>query len=204
MRNSSREPSGFGLKEERVLHVAGRMIRGEIELGEIVVVGLDVRSLGDGKAHVGEDRGHFVEHLGERMHAADLGRRLAHRQRHIDAFRVEPRRERLALERLAPRQQRGVDAILQSVDQRPLRLAFFGRQRAERLQERRDRAGLAERGDAHCFERRLVRRGGGIGENLLFELCGVRHFDRHSGMNGRSVSDGLPPACVSMQWTWPR
>src|SRR5262249_12438877 len=27
---------------------------------------------------------------------------------------------------------------------------------------------------------------------------------RHIGTNGRSVSPGLPPACVSMQCTWPR
>ena len=61
-----------------------------------------------------------------------------------------------------------------------------------------------KRSDAYRFERRLIGRCGDIGQNLLFELCGVGHFDRHSGMNGRSVSDGLPPACVSMQWTWPR
>jgi hypothetical protein len=39
---------------------------------------------------------------------------------------------------------------------------------------------------------------------LLFELRDVGHGGRHSGRNGRSVSDGLAPACVSMQWTWPR
>ena len=93
------------IEEERVVHVARRMILGEIELGEVVVVGLDVGTFGDGKAHVGEDRGELVDHLADRMDAADLGRRLAHRQRHVDAFGVEPRLERRALERLAARQR---------------------------------------------------------------------------------------------------
>jgi hypothetical protein len=36
---------------------------GKVQLGEIVVVGLDVRTFGDGEAHVGEDRDEFVHHL---------------------------------------------------------------------------------------------------------------------------------------------
>ena len=78
------------IEEERVVHVARRMVLRKIELGEVVVVGLDVGTFGDGKAHVGEDRGQFVGHLGDRMHAADFERRLAHRQRHVDALGVEP------------------------------------------------------------------------------------------------------------------
>ena len=70
------------------------MAFGEIELGEIVVVGLDVRAFGDRKAHVGEDRGELVDHLADRMDAAGLGRRLAHRQRDVDGLGVEPRIER--------------------------------------------------------------------------------------------------------------
>ena len=115
------------------MHVARRMVFREIQLGEIVVVGLDVRPFGDGKAHVGEDRGHLVGHLGDRMDAADLSRRLAHRQGDVDALGVEAGFERGIFERLAARGERGVDAILQPVDQRPLGLALFRRQRAERF-----------------------------------------------------------------------
>ena len=67
------------------------MIFRKIELGEVVIVGLDVGTFGDGKAHIGEDRRQFVDHLGDRMDAADLGRRLAHRQRDVDGFGVEAR-----------------------------------------------------------------------------------------------------------------
>ena len=45
-----------GIEKERVVHVARRMIRRKVQLGEIIVVALDVRPFGDGKAHVGEDR----------------------------------------------------------------------------------------------------------------------------------------------------
>jgi hypothetical protein len=36
------------------------------------------------KAHVGEDRGDLVDHLADRMDAAALGGRLAHRQGDVD------------------------------------------------------------------------------------------------------------------------
>ena len=195
------------IEEERVVHVARRMVFREIELGEIVVVGLDVRPFGDGKAHVGEDRGQFVDHLGDRMDAADLGRRLAHRQGDVDALGVEARFERRVLERLAARGERCVDAILQPVDQRPLGLALVRRQRAERLQQRGERAALAESCDARRFERRVVAGGGDVGENLLLELARMSVMLgslAQSGMNGRSVSPGRPPAWVSIECTWPR
>jgi hypothetical protein len=46
------------------------MALGEIQLGEVVVVGFDVRPFGDGETHVGEDRGELVDHLADRMDAA--------------------------------------------------------------------------------------------------------------------------------------
>jgi hypothetical protein len=69
-----------GREEEGVVHLARRMADGEVERGEIVVVGLDIRPFGDGKAHVAEDRGDLVDDLADRVDAAALGRRLTHRQ----------------------------------------------------------------------------------------------------------------------------
>ena len=40
---------------EGVLHVAGRMVRGEVEPSKIVVVGVDIGSELDGKSHPDED-----------------------------------------------------------------------------------------------------------------------------------------------------
>ena len=51
------------------------------------------------------------------------------------------------------------DAVAQAVDERALLLALVRRHGAERLQQRGDGALLAERGDAHGFERGFV--GGG-------------------------------------------
>ena len=96
------------------------MILREIELGEVVIFGLDVGAFGDGESHVGEDRSQFVGHLGDRMHAADLERRLAHRQGDVDALGIEPRLKGRVLERFAALGKRGIDAVLQAVDQRPL------------------------------------------------------------------------------------
>ena len=163
------------IEEERVVHLAGRMALGDVELGEVEIVGLDVGTFGDREAHVGEDRGQLVDHLADRMDAALLRRRLAHRQRDVDGLGVEARVERGVLERVAARGERLRDLVLEAVDQRPLHAALVRRHRAERLQQRGDRAVAAERGDAHRFQRRLVGGRRDVGQDLLLELSDVGH-----------------------------
>ncbi len=68
------------IEKERVVHFARRMAGGKIQLGEIVIVDLDIRTFGDGKAHVSKDRGQFIHHLTDRMNAAGDGPALAHGQ----------------------------------------------------------------------------------------------------------------------------
>ena len=142
--------------------MAGR----EVELGEIVVVGLDVGPFGDGEAEVGEDGGDLVEHLADRMDAAGLDPRRAHRQRDVERFRLQPRFERGGLQHRAAGGERLRHLVLQRVDLGPGRAPLVRRHLAERRQQRGDGAFLAERGDAHGFERRLVRRGGDGGEGF--------------------------------------
>ena len=148
------------------MHLPRRMAFGEIQLGEIVVVGLDVRTFGDRKSHVGEDRGDFVQHLAERMDAALLGGRLAQRQRDVDGLGGKPRIERGGFQDVAARGQRLRDLVLGEIDRRALRLALVRRHLAERRQQRGDRALLAERGDAHGFKRGFIAGGGDVGEDL--------------------------------------
>ena len=186
------------------MHVARGMVFREIELGEVIVFGLDIRPLGNAKAHIGKDRGQFIDHLGDRMDAPGLERRLAHRQRDVDAFGIEPRLERQGLERFATRHERRIDAIFQPVDQRTFGLALLRRQRAKSFQQGRNGAVLAQRRHAHRFERCFVAGGGDFGEDVLLKRRGIGHDSGQSGMTGRSVSCGVPPACVSMQCTWPR
>ena len=76
------------------------MTFGEIQFGEVVVVGLDVGPFGDREPHVGEDGGQLISHLADGMHAAALGRRFAHGQRDVDGFGVEPGIERRGSERI--------------------------------------------------------------------------------------------------------
>ena len=140
------------IEEERVVHVPRRMAFGKVELGEIVIVGLDVGTFRHRKAHVGEDRGQLVDHLADRMNAPGLRRRLAHRQRHVDGLGGKPRIERRALERVLARRDRRGHLVLEPVDRRALLLALVLRHAAERLEQCRDRTVLAERGHAHGLE----------------------------------------------------
>ena len=73
VRSTLRSPFSSSGEEERVMHFAGRMAFGEIQRGEIVIVGLDVRAFGDGETHIGKDRGDLVNDLADRMNAADFG-----------------------------------------------------------------------------------------------------------------------------------
>ena len=155
---AEKHPLAIGprVEEERVVHLPRRVADGEIEGGEIVVVGLDVRPLGDLEAHVGEDRGDLVDHLGDRVDAAGLERRGPERQRDVDPLRFEPGGEFGRLEHGAPRGDRLRDAVPEAVQRRPHHLPLLGRHRAEALEEVGDGAFLAERADALGLERRLV------------------------------------------------
>ena len=55
----------IGREEERVVGLARRVSGREVEPGEIVVVGLDVRPFGDGEAHVREDHHQLFPHTAD-------------------------------------------------------------------------------------------------------------------------------------------
>jgi len=137
------------------LHLPRRMIGRDVQLGEIVVVILDVRTLGDGEAKIGEDRGDLVEHLRNRMNATL--RFGPGRQRDVDRLVAEARiQSRIAEFDFACGD--GVrDFIAQAVEQRTIDLAFVRLHGAERLQKLADRPFLAERCHADRFQCGFVR-----------------------------------------------
>ena len=147
---------GLGREIERVVHLPRRMAFREIQLGEVVVVGLDVGTFRHREAHVGEDGGELVGHLADRMHAAGLDGRVAHRQRDVDGLGPEPGIERGGAKCVLGSSDSGGDAILQSVDRRTLHLALVRRHGAERLEQRRHRAAFSQRRHAHSFQPRFV------------------------------------------------
>ena len=167
------------------MHLPRRMAFGKVQLGEIVIVGLDVGTFGDGKSHVGEDRVDLFEDLAERMNPALLGGCLAQRQRDVDGLGGKPCVEGGGFQHVAARGQRLRDLVLGQIDRRALGLAFVRRHFAERRQQRRDRALLAERCDAHGFQCGLVARGGDLAEDGLIRGCEVGHGDDPFGNRSR-------------------
>src|SRR3984957_889956 len=83
----------IGLEEKRVVHLARRMAGRKVELGEIEVVAFDVRPLGDGESHLGENDGDFVHHLTDRMDAPGLDAGQGHRERDVERLALELRLE---------------------------------------------------------------------------------------------------------------
>ena len=121
------------------------------------------------EAEVGEDRGDLVDHLADRVDAAGLERRGAHRQRDVDGLLGEAAGELGFLQDGAAGGDRLGDARLQAVQRRAHDLTGLGRHGAQRLQQFGDDALLAERGDALGLERRLVVGGGDAAGDLLLE-----------------------------------
>ena len=182
VRSTMRSPSSFSCKKKvSCISRAGWPSR-EIERGEIVVVGLDVRPFGDGEAEIGEDGGDLVDDLADRMDAAGLQRLGAHRQRDVDRLRREAADEVLLLENGAAGGERLADAVLQAVQRRPHDLALLRRHGAEALHQFGDAALLAERGDALGLQRRLV---GGLGNargNVALERDDIGFGCGHFGI----------------------
>jgi len=174
----------IGLEEESVVHVARGMIRREIQLGEIVIVGFDIRPFGDGETHFREDRREFIHDLRDRMYASLLFRTRQHRQSDVDLFGGEPRLELLLLQDHTPLGQSLGDLILDRIDGRALHLALLRRHLAERRQQGRYAAFLAERGDPHGFQRAFIRGGGHLCKRFHQQGIEVRHHIHPVGIFG--------------------
>ena len=118
---------------------------------------LDLRPGGYCEAKVGEDFGQFVHHLADRVNGAARG--LWRGQGQVDPLGREAPLQRGAFQRrLAGGEGRG-NAFAQRMDLRPLRLALLRAHLAQRLEQRRDRALLAEKRDAQLLDRIEVGRG---------------------------------------------
>ena len=92
-------------------------------------------------------------------------------QRDVHALGGEPRVERTLFSSSVLLRRDGIrDAIAQRVERRAAWFALVGAHRAQRLEQLGDRALLAESGDAHIFERALVRGLCHRREQIAFEL----------------------------------
>ena len=175
VRSSFFSPASGGQKE-RVLHLAGGMTFREVQLGEIVIVALDVRPLGDGEAHVGEDDRQFVHHLRDRVNAAALQRARPGGERHVERLGLQTRLQRGFRELVAAGGDRLGRLVLQRVDLRALGLALLGRHFAQRREQRRNRALLTQRRDADGLQRGLVGGLGNLAQRIFFEFGDIGHF----------------------------
>ena len=60
---------GIGRQIEGIMLLACRVFLGNVECGEIIVIGLNVRTLGNGEPHLGKDCDNFFNGAGQRMQA---------------------------------------------------------------------------------------------------------------------------------------
>ena len=152
-------PSGARRQVEGVVHLPRRMLRRDVERGEIVEIVLDVRALRRREAHLAEDRDDLVDGLADRMDAA-LGSG-PRRQGDVEPLGGEPARRARGLgqRRLARLDRRG-DRVLDGVERwRRPRAAPRAARPPSVLHQLGDLALLAQRLDARAVQRRQI--GGG-------------------------------------------
>src|SRR5262249_21850823 len=88
----------------------------EIQLGEVVVIRLDIGTFGNSEAHVGENRGQLIGNLADRVYPTGFGGCLANGQRNVDSFGIESGVERSRGKFVLCRSDGNGDPILQSID----------------------------------------------------------------------------------------
>ena len=112
------KPLAFRIRreEERVVGLARRVPGREVQPGEIVVVGLDVRSFGDGEAHIREDHHQLFPHAADGMDSPRGGGIWPDGQRDVDAVRRKLLSERRRLKLGLPCFERGRNAVFDDVD----------------------------------------------------------------------------------------
>ena len=175
MRSKQPRAVGLGREVEGVVHLPRRMAFREIQLGEVVVVGLDIGTFRHREAHVGEDRGEFVDHLADRMHAAGLGRRLAHRQGDVDRFGVEAGIERAAASASLAAASAAVTRSFRPLIAGPCTLRSSGVMAPSVLSSAETEPLLPSAETRNGFQPRFVLGRSDCGEQLVFQLRDVGH-----------------------------
>ena len=155
-----------GLQIERVVILPGGMLGRDIELGEIEVVGLDVRPLGHREAHVGEDLDDLVEHLAHGMNAAFGQWPQPHRQRHVGTLGGQPCIDSGGVEHSLAGLECGLHGFLGFVDRCAESLAALRRLLADLGHKSGHGAALAECGHPHLVEFRQIGSAGDVRQEL--------------------------------------
>ena len=150
-------PIRAGVEKEGVVHVARRMIRRKVQFRKIIIVALDIRPFGDGKAHVVENHRELIHHLAHRMDAPGLDPMRARRQGDIDGLRLEAGSKSRFLQHGTPCGESLRDCVLERVDRGASLLARFWRHCAKPRKQRRNGALLPECRNPHGFQARLRR-----------------------------------------------
>ena len=145
--------SGGHVEVERVVQVHRRVIGGEIEGKEVVPVGLDLRAQGDGEAQPPEDLRDFIDDRRDGMYRPDPSAPRGHGEVDGAPLRLGPGLVKFR----PPRRDCRFGAQLEGVDGGAERAPLLGRARGQRLERRRDLAGLpAHERDFLALEGSLV------------------------------------------------
>lgn len=144
----------FGRQVERVVVGPGGVVFGRVERGEVVPVGLDVRTFGHGEAHRAEDGGDFLDGLTDRVEATARG--FDDRHGDIDTFGGKPCIERGGLDLAATVLDGAGQFITKTVKLGATHLALFGVHASELLEQSGQSARLSEKRDTDGVPGTLV------------------------------------------------
>ena len=177
------------------------MLGRNVQRGEIVPVVLDVRTFGDGEAHLAEDRGQLVDRLADRVDAA-VGQR-SRRQRDVDPLARESRVEFGFREHGAAGGEQAGDLVLGNIERGATGLALVCWDGAERFHQLGDAPLLAKPLDAQGFESGTVSgglytasgvgdQGGDVVRHVVSRFLGDVWTGRRETKKARLAGQALP------------
>ena len=188
-----RAAAGRRAEIERIHHRPRRMVRGDVQGGEIVPVIFDVRAFLDGEAHGAEDRRDLFHGAADRM---DRARQVgARRLGDVDSFRCQPGVQRGLVQHCLARVQRIADLRLDAVDFGAGFFAQLRRHAAQRFQRGGDAAILAQQSDAQRLQLLRIRLADPV---QIFQQRNLQVFGQH----GITYISSPQPRWARAAWRW--
>ena len=139
---------------ERV-HLGPRgVVAGDVQRVEVIEIGVDLRTFGNGEPHVGKDRRDLFDHLTDRVDRANA--RITGRQRHVQPFGFQTFVQRRIAQRLFLGGQGCVDLVLQRVQLGAHDLTLFRRHLAQLAHFQADLAFFANCLHTQIFQRCFI------------------------------------------------
>lgn len=158
------------VEEESVVNIERRMELGEVERGEIIIVGIDIRKLGNGKKNIRENRSDIVDKMRNRMDEKERWRDLKKRESKIKILKIKKRGKR-RIEKLGNEIDKGIgEEVIKEIDGRKMNMEILRRNEEKSIKILRKSEFIEKRWKEKGINKMIIKWRGNVLENMELEL----------------------------------